>query len=274
MNRLFVGYKPSGISSNQFLSRIKRRYKTKKAGYSGTLDPFAKGVLIIAIGSHTRLFRFLQKTPKTYRATLWLGAHSQTLDIEAVYQIDTIAPLADEDVKNAVASLQGDLTYEPPHFSAKKVDGKRAYALAREGKAIALEPITSHIHSIKMLHYRHPFVTFEATVSEGTYIRSLGAVIAQRLGVEGGVLSALERLKEGKFCYNNEHPIDIKTVLDMPQNHYFGDLKTLEFGRKIALKDLTLQHEGTYWIDLGATITLIRIEAGSVSYLLNKVESC
>jgi tRNA pseudouridine55 synthase len=274
MNRLFVGYKPSGISSNQFLSRIKRRYKTKKAGYSGTLDPFAKGVLIIALGNHTRLFRFLDKTPKTYRATLWLGAHSQTLDIEAVYHIDELHPLHVNDIHNVLASLQGDITYDPPQFSAKKINGKRAYALAREGKEAALEPITSQIHAITLLHYCHPFITFEATVSEGTYIRSLGAIIAQRLGTTGGILSALERLQEGKFRYNNEQPIDIKTILNMPQNRYFGDPQNLEFGRKLALEDLESQSEGTYWIDSGVVIAIICIENGAVSYLLNKVESC
>jgi len=84
VNRLFVAYKPSGISSNFFLSRLKRKYKNKKAGFTGTLDPFAKGVLIVGFGSHTKLFRFLNKTPKSYRATLWLGAHSDSLDTEMI----------------------------------------------------------------------------------------------------------------------------------------------------------------------------------------------
>ncbi|HHD83732.1 MAG TPA: tRNA pseudouridine(55) synthase TruB, partial [Campylobacteraceae bacterium] len=75
-DRLFVAYKPAGIGSNRFLSQIKRRYGIKKAGFSGTLDPFAQGVLIIAFGKYTKLFRFLKKAPKTYRATLWLGAGS------------------------------------------------------------------------------------------------------------------------------------------------------------------------------------------------------
>ncbi|RLA71783.1 MAG: tRNA pseudouridine(55) synthase TruB, partial [Epsilonproteobacteria bacterium] len=138
MNRLFVTYKPSGIGSNRYLSQLKRKYNTKKAGFSGTLDPFAKGVLIIAFGSYTRLFRFLKKTPKTYRATLWLGAHSDTLDIEAVTQIDTLEPLAIKAVEDAVHSLQGELSYYPPIFSAKKIEGRRAYDLAREGKKVTL----------------------------------------------------------------------------------------------------------------------------------------
>ena len=91
MNRLFVAYKPSGIGSNLFLSKLKRKYNNKKAGFTGTLDPFAKGVLIIGMGSHTKLFRFLDKTPKTYRATLWLGAQSESLDTELITKVETLS---------------------------------------------------------------------------------------------------------------------------------------------------------------------------------------
>ena len=82
INRLFVVNKPPNIGSNQYLSKIKRKYGIKKAGFSGTLDPFARGVLIVAFGQFTKLFQFLKKAPKSYRATLWLGAESETFDIE------------------------------------------------------------------------------------------------------------------------------------------------------------------------------------------------
>ena len=203
LNRLFVAYKPSGMSSNRFLSTLKRKYKTKKAGYSGTLDPFAKGVLIVALGNYTKLFRFLDKAPKTYRATLWLGAKSDTLDIEgitkdSIYETKEVTLVK---IKNSLKKLEGELTYDPPIFSAKSIDGVRAYDLARAGKEVKLQQITSNIFNTKLIHYSHPFLTFEATVSEGTYIRSLGDLIAKDLGVEFGSLTALERLSEGKFRY-------------------------------------------------------------------------
>ncbi|MBD3798417.1 MAG: tRNA pseudouridine(55) synthase TruB, partial [Epsilonproteobacteria bacterium] len=198
MNRLFVAYKPARISSNQLLGRLKRRYGVKKAGYSGTLDPFAKGVLIVAFGNHGRLFRFLNKTPKRYRATLWLGAYSPTLDIEKIETIDHVAPVSEEEICNACTSLIGELTYLPPKYSAKKIDGRRAYELAREGKEVDMRAITSTIYDLSLIHYCHPFITFEATVSEGSYIRSIGEIIAHRLGCNGS-LSALERLNEGQF---------------------------------------------------------------------------
>ena len=204
MNRLFVAYKPAGVGSNFFLSTLKRKYNNKKAGFTGTLDPFAKGVLIIGMGSHTKLFRFLDKTPKTYRATLWLGAKSDSLDTEMIEDVKILPELSYTEVEKTVKSLEGELEYEPPIFSAKRINGQRAYDLARAGKEVILNKINSTIIESKLINYSHPFVTFEATVSEGTYIRSLGLLIANRLGVEYGSLSALERLNEGKFIYENE----------------------------------------------------------------------
>jgi tRNA pseudouridine55 synthase len=120
MNRLFVAYKPSGVGSNFFLSSLKRKYNTKKAGFSGTLDPFAKGVLIIGIGSHTKLFRFLNKAPKRYKATLWLGAKSDSLDSEMIESVKKVDAYSEDEVKKIIKSLEGELEYEPPIFSAKK----------------------------------------------------------------------------------------------------------------------------------------------------------
>ena len=271
MNRLFVAYKPSGISSNRFLGKLKRRYGVKKAGYSGTLDPFAKGALIVAFGQHTTLFRFLDKTPKTYRATLWLGAHSETLDIEGVERIGEVAPMPVERVTEAVASLKGELDYAPPIFSAKRIGGRRAYDLAREGKPVELETIHSTVYAIGMLHYRHPFVTFEATVSEGTYIRSLGRLVCERLGLEGGALTALERLREGQFCYEDEKPLDIRQVLAMPQNRYLGDQNALLLGRKLRREDFERLEDGRYWVDNGESITIFRFDETGVHYERNRI---
>lgn len=272
-NRLFVAYKPAGISSNQLLGRIKRRYGVKKAGYSGTLDPFAKGVLIIAFGNHGRLFRFLNKTPKRYRATLWLGAYSPTLDIEGVERIDPLDEYPAEALREAINALQGEITYLPPKFSAKRLGGKRAYEFARAGIDVELKSVTSTIYDIQLLHYRHPFVTFEATVSEGSYIRSLGELIADRLGCAGS-LSALERLNEGQFVYENEKNLDIKTSLSLPKNRYNGTLQTVLLGQPLQREDFDLREDGTYWIDNGDTISILSFDEDGVHYILNKVEAC
>lgn len=274
MNRLFVAYKPSGIGSNLFLSKLKRKYNTKKAGFSGTLDPFAKGVLLIGLGSHTKLFRFLNKTPKTYRATLWLGAKSDSLDTEMIENVEILKEFPPALVEKAVKSLEGELEYEPPIFSAKRINGQRAYDLARAGKKVTLNKINSTIYKTKLISYCHPFVTFEATVSEGTYIRSLGRIIAQTLGVEYGSLSALERLCEGVFRYNNEEILDIKKSLNIPMNIYLGDKENLKYGRVLALEDLENQEDGYYWLDNGDNISIISIKDKKVKYELGRIYTC
>jgi len=273
LNRLFVAYKPTGLSSNQFLSRLKRKYNVKKAGYSGTLDPFAKGCLIVAFGNFTRFFRFLDKAPKTYRATLWLGAASDTLDIEQVTDPKVIEPFEEKDIIKIIEDLKGELEYEPPIFSAKRINGVRAYDLARAGKEVVLNKINSTIYDIHLLHYCHPFVTFEATVSEGTYIRSLGRMIANTLGVDGS-LSALERLKEGSFSYNNENSISPLDALSMPRISFSGDMQDIWLGKKIALQDLSTQEEGTYLLHDDRLAAVLQIQDQKVSYLLNKVDLC
>jgi len=271
MNRLFVAYKPSGIGSNKFLSKLKHKYKDKKAGFSGTLDPFAKGVLLVGFGSHTKLFRFLNKTPKRYRATLWLGAKSDSLDSEMIEDVAILEPFSDAKVEQCVKSLEGELEYEPPIFSAKRIDGQRAYDLARAGKKVVLNKITSRIYETKLIHYCHPFVTFEATVSEGTYIRSLGRIIVQRLGLKDGSLSALERLNEGVFFYENEKALDIKKSLNIEQNFYLGNQENVTYGRVLALEDLKTQDEGTYWLDNGENISIISIKDAQVKYELGRI---
>ncbi len=271
MNRLFVAYKPAGIGSNLFLSKLKRKYGVKKAGFSGTLDPFAKGVLLIGFGSYTKLFRFLDKTPKRYRATLWLGAKSESLDSEMIESVAELEPLLEASVQKSVESLVGELEYEPPIFSAKQINGVRAYDLARAGVEFTLNKIHSTIYEAKLLHYRHPFVTFEVCVSEGSYVRSLGKIVANRLGIEHGSLSALERLSEGIFHYENEKSLDIRSSLGIEQNFYRGDSDNLLYGRVLSLEDLLIQDAGTYWIENQQSIAIITIKDGSVRYELGRV---
>lgn len=274
MNRLFVAYKPSGIGSNLFLSRLKRKYSNKKAGFSGTLDPFAKGALLIGFGTHTKLFRFLNKTPKTYRATLWLGAKSDSLDTEMIENVEILKEFKEQEIFNAVTSLKGELEYEPPIFSAKRINGQRAYDLARAGKEFTLNKINSTIYESKLINYSHPFVTFEATVSEGTYIRSLGRIITHRLGLKNGSLSALERLNEGQFKYDGEKALDIKKSLNIPQNIYIGDEENVKYGRVLAIEDLEIQEEGCYWLDNGNNISVVKIQNNVVKYELGRIYTC
>lgn len=272
-NKLFVAYKPAGISSNRFLSEIKRRYHVKKAGFSGTLDPFAKGVLIVAFGQYTKLFRFLKKTPKRYRATLWLGAESETLDIEKVERIIEIPPFQQKTIEKTLEHLKGKIRYLPPRYSAKKIGGRRAYDLARQQREFALESIESEIYDLRLIHYAHPFVTFEVTISEGGYIRSIGALIAERLGVSG-ILSALERLGEGDFVYENERPLNPPDYIDLPRNRYLGDSEDILLGRKLDLLKFEKREEGEYILVLDKIVSIIEIRENRISYLVNGIQLC
>jgi len=270
VNRLFVVNKPIFRSSNGYMGYVKRKYGTKKVGFSGTLDPFATGCLIVATGQYTKLFQYLNKTPKSYKATLWLGANSPSLDIEKIDSIKKISPFTRQQIEEALLSLKGELTYYPPKFCAKKINGKRAYELARNGEEIALKTITSTIYDIKLLNYSHPFVHFEATVSEGTYIRSLGALVADKLGVDG-TLSGLHRIHEGAFYYDDEKALNPFTHLAIPSNTYTGEEEYLELGKKLSLEYFETKEDGVYLIETSNFFSIIEIMREEIKYRFNRI---
>ena len=270
LNKLLVVHKPMHLSSNFFLHKVKRKYKNKKAGFSGTLDPFATGCLLVAFGQYAKLFKYLNKTPKTYRAVLWLGATSESLDIENITHIGKEKELNTEQIKKEIANLVGEIQYVPPKFSAKKVNGLRAYELARMGEEVELKESTMHILHTQFISYSHPFIVFEATVSEGSYIRSLAQILTQRLGVIG-TLSHLHRTREGDFFYDNEkelHPLDYLTI---PYNTYCGEKEWIVYGKKIDINYLSIQEDGEYLIVFDDFFSIIQIQDKRVKYLLNKV---
>jgi len=249
---------------------VKRKYGTKKVGFSGTLDPFATGCLIVATGQYTKLFQYLNKTPKSYKATLWLGANSPSLDIEKIDSIKDIKAFDEKTIKDTIASLQGELTYYPPKFCAKKINGKRAYELARAGEEVDLKTITSSIYDIKLLNYNHPFVHFEANVSEGTYIRSLGALIADKLGVDG-TLSSLHRIHEGQFYYDDEKALNPFSHLALPSNSYTGDEEFMELGKKLGIEYFEIKDDGVYLIETSKFFSIIEILENVVKYRFNRI---
>ncbi len=270
LNRLFVVNKPIFRTSNGYMGYVKRKYSTKKVGFSGTLDPFATGSLIVATGQYTKLFQYLAKTPKSYRATLWLGANSPSLDIEKIDSLKEVKEFSYIEIEKVLLSLSGKLNYYPPKFCAKKINGKRAYELAREGKDVNLKKITSTIYDIKLINYNHPFVHFEAKVSEGTYIRSLGAIVADMLKVDG-TLSSLHRIHEGKFYYENEKALNPFNYLDIPKNIYLGDEDWLELGKKLSIEYFKNQEEGIYLIETRNFFSIVEILNNEVKYKFNRI---
>jgi len=270
LNRLFVVKKPVFISSNFYLNRIKRKYKNKKAGFSGTLDPFACGCLVVAFGQYSKLFRFLKKTPKSYRTTVWLGANSDSLDLENVYDIKNVAQLNEKDIQEKLQSLLGTLEYLPPKFSAKKIDGKRAYDLAREGIDFEMKKVTSQVYDVQFLNYNHPFITFDITVSEGSYIRSMAQILLDRLS-SNGTLSYLERLHEGKFTFDDEKELNPLEYLDLPLNNYTGTKEWFDMGKRLNIEYFENKNDGEYLIVFDTFFAVIEIKENEVKYILNKV---
>lgn len=288
MNAIIATYKPPFISSNAFLTKLKKRFNCQKAGFSGTLDPFAKGLLVVAFGGHTKLLPFLDKSKKTYRATLWLGAKSQTLDIEGITSVNLAQQFHIDTLNNLFNSLVGKISYTPPIFSAKKVNGKRAYQLAREGKQVNLKECVMEIFKLEILHYNYPFLHFEVTLSGGGFVRSLGEIIAKRLGVSA-CLSSLERIAECGISLAYMSKVGEIDYIDLGAKYPFCMLdstqilpfKTLEVegkefenavfnGRKITL--LT-QQCGVYKWYFETFFSLIEVLPNrEVKYLCNRIE--
>ena len=191
--------KPRGITSRDVVNRVQRLVKPHKVGHAGTLDPLATGVLVVALGPATRLIEYVQRMPKTYLATFLLGQTSDTEDIEGEVVALTDPPIpAEEELRAVLPNFTGIITQQPPAYSALKVGGQRAYALARRGEAVELAPRPVEIHEINVVRYQYPELELLIRCGSGTYVRSLGRDIARALGTDA-VMSALVRQAIGQF---------------------------------------------------------------------------
>lgn len=276
MNAVFAVDKPVGMSSNQFLTKLKKQYGFKKCGYSGTLDPFASGLLLVGVGAYTKLFPYLDKKSKTYEATLWLGCESESLDIEGVKRVENIPAYTFQQVLAVLEGMKGEISYTPPKFSAKHINGKRAYELAREGVEFELQQSTMQVFELELLHYMHPFVSFRVSVSEGGYIRSLGEVIAERLGCRGS-LSSLRRIKEGSISVpsNEIEKLEISEVLKLEEIDLSNYKQEIENGKKLIIHSCKFQKHKPYLVNFEDFFSIIEFqEKGEIKYLLNRIPRC
>jgi len=175
--------KPAGVTSHDVVAICRRALGTRSVGHTGTLDPFATGLLVVLVGKATRLARFLDGFEKEYEATVRLGQGSDTDDSTGTLTANTPDfGLRTSDLQEALRGFLGTQHQLPPAFSAKKIDGQRAYARARKGEAVVLTPVEVTIHSAQLLQYEWPDVRIRCTVSTGTYIRSLARDLGTKLG--------------------------------------------------------------------------------------------
>jgi tRNA pseudouridine55 synthase len=200
MNGILLVDKPAGVTSHDLVEFVKKKLRAKKVGHTGTLDPFATGLMILCIGTATRLARFLGREDKIYRGQITLGYTTDTYDIEGKRQSRSpVPPLTKGVLQRAASSLTGKIKQIPPPFSAKRVAGTRSYHLARRGKPVSLEPVAVTVHYFKIDSYtKDNTVHFRAKVSTGTYIRSLAYDLGKIIGC-GGTLTNLLRSSTGAF---------------------------------------------------------------------------
>lgn len=206
---LAVVDKPAGWTSHDVVAKARGLLGTRKVGHSGTLDPDATGVLLLGVGKVTRLLRFLGLTTKTYTGVVVLGTATSTLDSSGVvtgrWDMHGVAP---DEVREAAASLTGEIMQIPPMVSAIQVDGRRLHELAREGIEVEREPRPVTVHAFKVLSQLSPGeFEIEVTCSSGTYIRSLAADLGTALG-GGAHLKDLRRTAIGSFTIHEAVPLE------------------------------------------------------------------
>jgi tRNA pseudouridine55 synthase len=203
--------KAAGPTSHDVVQRVRRAYGTRAAGHTGTLDPFATGLLVVLVGRATRLARFVEARPKRYLATARLGVATETDDatgaVTATADPVSVAALDEHRVRQALLALRGEGRQRPPAYSAKKVQGERSYALARRGEAVALAEVPVTVHDVELVAWRNPELRFRVTVSAGTYVRALARDLGLALGV-GAHLTALRREAIGPLRVEDAAPLE------------------------------------------------------------------
>lgn len=193
--------KPSGITSFKALSGIKRAVGHGKVGHAGTLDKFAEGLLLVAVGKSTRLISVLENLSKRYEGTIRFGTSTTTLDPEGEIVGETAVPTL-ETIENTIPHFIGEIMQVPPAFSAVHVNGKRAYQRTLAGEAVELQPRPVHIYSLNITSWEEPFLSIEVECSKGTYIRSLARDIGEYAG-SSAYLTSLRRTAIGDFSVDD-----------------------------------------------------------------------
>lgn len=296
--------KEMNISSFNFVNMIKntlnlKGHEIKKIGFLGTLDPFASGNLLIATNSYTKLLSHIETKTKRYIATIFFGLDSRSIDIENIESLNLVEEIPFDVIKRACIGLRGKISYTPPIFSAKHIDGTRAYKLARMGCEVRLREEIMEIENFKILNYSHPFLSFQVDVSRGGYVRSICEIIVKNISSEifykdlRGSLCYLNRLNDGNFSYKNKNledkiwlnlklngttqsiclaPLRIEKVLS------YDTIKLASFcnfaidGKRFNL-GLDIR-DGVYLADFDNFYSIIEISNGEIKYILNRINKC
>jgi len=229
--------KPPGPTSHDVVDEVRRAFGIRRVGHAGTLDPFASGLLVVLVGSATRLSEYLLGLEKAYHATLRFGTETTTHDPEGevVREDSSWETLTVDSVEAALAGLRGRILQQPPRYSAKKIKGTSAHARVRRGEEISLEPVPVSIHELEISSMPLPLCHLNVRCSSGTYVRALARDLGRALG-PGAYLTGLRRTAVGPFSVDDATPLaDLTGEVDLPRAilppaRALGHLPALEVG--------------------------------------------
>jgi len=228
-------YKEKGISSHDVVNKIRKIFNTKKVGHTGTLDPNATGVLVIAVGRATKAIEYLENADKTYKAELTLGITTDTEDIWGNILSENDVILSEEKIVSTIKSFIGNIRQIPPMYSALKFNGMKLYELARDGIEVERAARDITIYDISDIAIEGKKVKFTVKCSKGTYIRTLCKDIGEKLGC-GAAMSSLERTQAGKFSIEKSYRVD-----ELTENSFIPIEETLDKFNSIYLYDKDAQ---------------------------------
>lgn len=191
--------KPVGMTSHDVVQVVRRGTGIKRAGHTGTLDPRASGVLVVLVGPAVRLSEYVSASDKRYQAIVRLGESTDTYDADGEITQRSAVDITQEQIEEALTHFEGTVEQIPPAYSAKKINGKKAYELAREGEEVVLEAKEIDVYHLELLEWDSPEAIIDVYCSSGTYVRSLANDLGEILGT-GGHLVGLRRTKSGEFA--------------------------------------------------------------------------
>ncbi len=235
MGKVIVLDKSRWITSRKALEEVKLALGVKRGGHTGTLDPFATGVLPVFTDEATRVIPFLNDEVKEYEATLRLGIDTDTMDLTGqIIREKKVNGVSEDRVKETLSRFRGEIFQIPPMFSALKRDGVRLYKLARRGREVERKPRRVVIDETRLLDLKPPYLRFFVRCSCGTYIRALGADIGKELGC-GGHLTELRRLRSGRFRIE-----DAVGIEDIKEGNYktFSMLDAISYLKRIEVEEV------------------------------------
>jgi tRNA pseudouridine55 synthase len=242
INGFIVIDKPAGITSHDVVSRVRRILGTRKVGHSGTLDPFATGVLPVAVNEGTKAIPFLDEGLKSYEAVMQLGVSTDTLDLTGVViRSADYLMVTRENVEAVLKKFTGRLSQIPPMYSALKRNGQPLYKLARQGQVVERTARDIKIYSLELLSLAPPFVSFKVVCSRGTYVRTLADDMGEMLGC-GAALKELRRTASGPFDISSS--VSLERLEDAVRLGSLDAISVSPFSALSHMPDVTLNDAG------------------------------